>query len=105
MSNGNAISVKSRSTGGVRCCGRCFCSGVFSFSVCYVGSETGHRTGAGTVQINNLMNHEVLNTANEDRVHMVVDVLEKPAPERRVLQPGQRCHYVVNADQPNNPGC
>jgi hypothetical protein len=57
------------------------------------------------VQINNLMIHEVLNTASEDRVHMVVDVLEGPAPNRRVLQPGQQCHYVASDEQPNNPGC
>lgn len=57
------------------------------------------------LQINNLVIHEVLNTASEDRVHMVVDVLEEPAPERVVLQPGQRCHYVSNKQQPNNPGC
>lgn len=57
------------------------------------------------MQINNLVIHEVLNTHTDDRVHMVVDVLDEPAPERKVLQPGQRCHYVSSAQQPNNPGC
>lgn len=57
------------------------------------------------MQVNNLILHEVTNTADEDRVHLVIDVLEHKAPERVVLQPGQRCHYISTMSSGNTPGC
>jgi hypothetical protein len=68
-------------------------------------SKATHPSHCLSMQINNLMMHEVVNTASEERVHLVVDVLEEAAPERVVLRPGQWCHYVSSASQANNPGC
>eukprot|EP00892_Ulva_mutabilis_P005366 jgi/Ulvmu1/3200/UM015_0241.1 len=56
-------------------------------------------------EVNNLILHEVTNTATEDRIHLVMDVLEGEAPERLQLQPGQRCHYISSTSQGNTPGC
>lgn len=57
------------------------------------------------MQVNNLILHEVTNTAEDDRIHLVIDVLETEAPERVVLQPGQRCHYISSLSQGNSAGC
>ena len=49
-----------------------------------------------STQVDNLMLHEVMNTAAEPRVHLIADVAERPMPERKLLKPGQVCKYASN---------
>ena len=58
------------------------------------------------MQADNLVIHEVLNEQPESRVHLVVDVSERPAPERKLLQVGQVCTYASNIQQAKmSPDC
>lgn len=53
-------------------------------------------TYCGRVQVDNLVIHQVSNTATRSRVHLVIDVAEHAAPERWPLQAGQICRYTKN---------
>jgi hypothetical protein len=57
------------------------------------------------LQIDNLIIHTVINTAQEDRVHLVVDVAEHPTPPAMTLRKGQTCPYVPTAEQAIANGC
>jgi hypothetical protein len=64
------------------------------------------RLRASWLQVDNLMLHEVTNSAEEARVHLVMDVAEQPVPERLRLQVGQSCLYTSNIrDKRMTPSC
>jgi hypothetical protein len=72
----------------------------------YVSAGEHVPDGLLVVQVDNLVLHEVLNTAQGERVHLVADVAEHPVPERLRLQPGQVCEYASTLEQAQqSPGC
>jgi hypothetical protein len=57
------------------------------------------------VQVDNLMLHEVVNTAEEPRVHLIADVAEHEMPTRKLLKAGQVCQYGSNMREIADADC
>jgi hypothetical protein len=57
-------------------------------------------------EVDNLYIHEVTNSVQKPRIHLVIDVAEQAAPDRFALQVGQVCRYAANMNSPRfTPGC
>lgn len=53
-------------------------------------------TAGQAFELNNLLVHAVRNEGPDDRIHLILDVAEKPPAERLKLKPGQACLYAKN---------